>query len=83
MQFIKPDVATYCMGLMAASAAAVLLAGGSRGQALRPAPRTDHAAPAAHLGSEGQATDIEIHAREILKVNEEINQILATTPATP
>ena len=48
MQFIKPDVATYCMGL-AASAAAVLLAGGAHGQALRAAALPDHAPSAPHL----------------------------------
>jgi ATP-dependent Clp protease protease subunit len=75
MQFIKADVATYCMGL-AASAAAVLLAGG--------APEKRYALPHSRVmlhqphisGLAGQATDIEIHAREILKTREEINDIL-------
>ena len=76
MQFIKPDVATYCMGL-AASAAAVLLAGGAKGKrfALPHARIMLHQPHISGLG--GQATDIEIHAREILKTREDINYILA------
>jgi ATP-dependent Clp protease, protease subunit len=76
MQFIKPDVATYCMGL-AASAAAVLLAGGAPGKrfALPHSRIMLHQPSISGLG--GQATDIEIHAREILKTREEINQLLA------
>jgi len=75
MQFVKPDVATYCMGL-AASAAAVLLAGGAHGKrfALPHARIMMHQPHVSGVG--GQATDIEIHAREILKTREEINQIL-------
>ncbi len=75
MQFVKPDVATYCMGL-AASAAAVLLAGGAKGKrfALPHARIMMHQPHVSGVG--GQATDIEIHAREILKTREEINQIL-------
>jgi ATP-dependent Clp protease protease subunit len=76
MQFIKPDVATYCMGL-AASAAAVLLAGGANGKRFS----LPHARIMVHQphvsGVGGQATDIEIHAKEILKTREEINEILA------
>ena len=76
MQFIKPDVATYCMGL-AASAAAVLLAGGAKGKRFS----LPHARIMVHQphvsGVGGQATDIEIHAKEILKTREEINEILA------
>jgi ATP-dependent Clp protease, protease subunit len=76
MQFVKPDVATYCMGL-AASAAAVLLAGGTKGKrfALRHSRVMVHQPHVSGLG--GQATDIEIHAKEILKTREEINEILA------
>lgn len=76
MQFVKPDVATYCMGL-AASAAAVLLAGGAKGKRFS----LPHARIMVHQphvsGVGGQATDIEIHAKEILKTREEINEILA------
>jgi ATP-dependent Clp protease protease subunit len=77
MQFIKPDVATYCMGL-AASAAAVLLAGGAKGKryALPHSRIMLHQPHISGLG--GQATDIEIHAREILKTREEINELLAS-----
>jgi ATP-dependent Clp protease protease subunit len=75
MQFVKPDVATYCMGL-AASAAAVLLAGGAKGKryALGHSRIMLHQPHVSGVG--GQATDIEIHAREILKTREEINVIL-------
>jgi ATP-dependent Clp protease protease subunit len=76
MHFIKPDVATYCMG-QAASAAAVLLASGAPGKRYAlPHARVMIHQP--HIGGlEGQATDIEIHAREILRVREEMNVMLA------
>ena len=75
MQFVKPDVATYCMGL-AASAAAVLLAGGAKGKRFA-LPHSRIMLHQPHVsGVGGQATDIEIHAREILKTREEINIIL-------
>jgi ATP-dependent Clp protease protease subunit len=75
MQFVKPDIATYCMGL-AASAAAVLLAGGAKGKRYA-LPHSRIMLHQPHVsGVGGQATDIEIHAREILKTREEINQIL-------
>jgi len=76
MQFIKPDVACYCMGL-AASAAAVLLAGGAHGKRFA-LPHSRIMLHQPHIsGLGGQATDIEIHAREILKTREQINEILA------
>ncbi|MBA2336542.1 MAG: ATP-dependent Clp protease proteolytic subunit [Acidimicrobiia bacterium] len=76
MQFIKPDVSTYCMGL-AASAAAVLLAGGAHGKRFT-LPHARIMLHQPHIsGLGGQATDIEIHAREILKTREDINMILA------
>ncbi len=75
MQFVKPAVATYCMGL-AASAAAVLLAGGAHGKRYA-LPHSRIMLHQPHVsGVGGQATDIEIHAREILKTREEINVIL-------
>jgi len=75
MQFIKADVSTYCMGL-AASAAAVLLAGGAHGKRFA-LPHSRIMLHQPHIsGLGGQATDIEIHAREILKTREEINDIL-------
>ena len=81
MQYIKPDVATMCIG-QAASMAAVLLAAGTRGKRYA----LPHARVLLHQvlgGFEGQATDIEIHAREILRVREEINQILAKHTGQP
>lgn len=82
MNFIKPDVATYCMG-QAASAAAVLLAAGAKGKRYAlPHARVMLHQP--HIGGlEGQATDIEIHAREIIRVKEEMNQILTFHTGVP
>ncbi len=75
MQFIKPDVSTVCIG-QAASMGAVLLTGG--------APKKRFALPNSKImihqplgGFQGQATDIDIHAREILRMREELNNILA------
>lgn len=76
MHFIKPDVATYCMG-QAASAAAVLVASGAEGKRYA-LPHSRIMLHQPHIGGlEGQATDIEIHAREIMRVKEEMNQMLA------
>jgi ATP-dependent Clp protease protease subunit len=76
MQFIKPDVATYCMGL-AASAAAVILSAGAKGKRFA-LPHSRVMIHQPHVsGLAGQATDIEIHAKEILKTREDINAILA------
>jgi len=76
MQFIKPDVSTLCVG-QAASMGAVLLAGGAKGKR--------HALPNSRVlihqvlgGFQGQASDIEIHAQEILSTKEKLNNILAT-----
>ncbi|MCE7883957.1 MAG: ATP-dependent Clp endopeptidase proteolytic subunit ClpP [Actinobacteria bacterium ATB1] len=81
MQYIKPDVSTICMGL-AASAAAVLLAAG--------APGKRHALPNSrilihqpHGGAQGQAVDIEIQAREIVRMKDTLNQILANHTGQP
>lgn len=75
MQFVKPDVSTYCMGL-AASAAAVLLAGGAKGKRFA-LPHSRIMLHQPHVqGVGGQATDIEIQAREIVKTREEINSII-------
>jgi len=76
MQYIKPDVATYCVG-QAASMAAVLLAAGTRGKrtALPNSRILIHQPWTSGMG--GQATDIEIHARELLKLRERIDEILA------
>jgi ATP-dependent Clp protease protease subunit len=75
MQYIKPDVNTVCMG-MAASAAAVILAGGARGKRFAlPHARVMLHQP--HGGTQGQASDIEIQARLIVQMREQLNQILA------
>lgn len=81
MQFIKPDVSTICIG-MAASMGAFLLAAG--------APGKRYALPNAEVmihqplgGARGQATDIEIAARRILKMKEDINKILADRTGQP
>jgi ATP-dependent Clp protease, protease subunit len=75
MNFIKPDVSTLCMG-MAASMGAFLLAAGSKGKRLAlPNSRIMIHQPSG--GAQGQATDIEIQAREILKLRESLNAILA------
>lgn len=76
MQFVKPDVSTVVVG-QAASMGALILAGGSNGKR--------HALPHSRImihqpwgGFQGQATDIDIHAREILKIRERLNHILVT-----
>jgi ATP-dependent Clp protease protease subunit len=75
MQFIKPDVSTLCMG-MAASMGAFLLAAGTKGKRFAlPNSRVMIHQPLG--GAQGQATDIEIQAREILKLRENLNRILA------
>lgn len=75
MQYIKPDITTICMG-MAASMASVLLTAGTKGKRFA----LPHARVMIHQplgGAQGQATEIEIHAREILRIREEMNQVLA------
>jgi ATP-dependent Clp protease protease subunit len=75
MQYIKPDVNTVCMG-MAASASAVILAGGAPGKRFAlPHARVMLHQP--HGGAQGQATDIEIQARLIIQMREQLNRILA------
>ena len=75
MQYVKPDVNTVCMG-MAASAAAVILAGGAPGKRFAlPHARVMLHQP--HGGAQGQASDIEIQARLIVQMREQLNQILA------
>ncbi|MEX2323627.1 MAG: ATP-dependent Clp protease proteolytic subunit [Acidimicrobiia bacterium] len=79
MHFVKPDIATYCMG-QAASAAAVLLAAGTAGKryALPHARIMLHQPHIYGGGIQGQVTDIEIEARELIRVKEEMNEILAS-----
>jgi ATP-dependent Clp protease protease subunit len=76
MEYIKPDVATYCVG-QAASMAAVLFAAGAKGKrVILPNSRIlIHQPWASGLG--GQQTDIEIHARDLLKMRERLDEILA------
>jgi ATP-dependent Clp protease protease subunit len=75
MQFIKPDVSTLCMGL-AASMGAFLLASGAKGKRFAlPNSRVMIHQPLG--GARGQASDIEIQAREILYLKERLNQLLA------
>ena len=81
MQFIKPQVSTLCLG-MAASMGAFLLAAGEKGKRF--------ALPNAKImihqplgGAQGQATDIEIHAREILKTREQLNRLMAERTGQP
>lgn len=81
MQHIKPNVATFCIG-MAASMAAVLLAAGEKGKRYS----LPHSRIMIHQplgGFRGQASDIEIQAREILKIKEELNEILAKHTGQP
>lgn len=76
MQYIKPDVSTICIG-SCASMAAVLLTAGAKGKRYA----LPHANVMIHQplgGVRGQATDIEIHAKEILRLREELNYILAS-----
>jgi ATP-dependent Clp protease protease subunit len=81
MQFIKPDVSTLCMGL-AASMGAFLLAAGAKGKRFAlPNSRIMIHQPSG--GAQGQATDIEIQAREILKLRESLNKILAERTGQP
>jgi len=75
MQFIKPDVSTICIG-QAASMGAVLLAGGTKGKRFcLPHSRMMIHQPLA--GFQGQASDIDIHAKEVLQTRERLNQILS------
>ena len=81
MQFIKPDVSTLCIG-QAASMGAVLLAGGTAGKR----HSLQHSRVMIHQplgGFQGQATDIEIHAQEILKTRAELNSVLAKHTGQP
>ena len=75
MQFIKPDVSTLCVG-MAASMGAFLLSAGTKGKRFSlPNSRVMIHQPSG--GAQGQASDIEIHARDILKTRDQLNRIMA------
>lgn len=81
MQYIKPDVSTICVGL-AASMAAFLLAAGAKGKRFA-LPHSEIMIHQPMGGTQGQATDIEIHARRILKIRDRLNQILADITGKP
>lgn len=81
MQYVKPNIATYCIG-QAASMGALLLAAGTQGKRYS----LPHARVMLHQpmgGFQGQATDIEIHAREILKMKDTLNQIISKHTVQP
>jgi ATP-dependent Clp protease protease subunit len=81
MQFIKPDVATMCVGI-AMSMGSLLLTGGARGKRMAlPNSRILIHQPSA--GFEGQSTDIEIHAREIIRTRKRIDEIYAHHTGQP
>jgi len=82
MQYVKADVATYCVG-QAASMGAVLLAGGAKGKRFAlPNSRVLIHQPLAY-GMEGQASDIEIHARDLIRLKKRLNEILAHHTGQP
>lgn len=82
MQYVKPDVATICMG-QAASMGALLLAGGAKGKRFS----LPHARVMLHqpllYGLGGQASDIDIHARDIIRLRQRLNEILARHTGQP
>ena len=81
MNFIKPNVSTLCVGL-AASMGAFLLSAGEKGKRFS-LPNSKIMIHQPLGGAQGQATDIEIHAREILKTREQLNKILADRTGQP
>jgi len=81
MNFIKPDVSTLCIG-MAASMGAFLLSAGANGKRYS-LPNSKIMIHQPLGGTQGQATEIEIHAREILKTREQLNRILADRTGQP
>ncbi|RVT54146.1 ATP-dependent Clp endopeptidase proteolytic subunit ClpP [Rubrivivax albus] len=81
MNWIKPDVSTLCMG-MAASMGSFLLMAGAKGKRIA-LPNSKIMIHQPSGGAQGQATDIEIHAREILKTREQLNKIYAERTGQP
>jgi ATP-dependent Clp protease, protease subunit len=81
MNFIKPDISTLCMG-MAASMGSFLLMAGAKGKRLA-LPNSKIMIHQPSGGAQGQATDIEIHAREILKTREQLNKLYAERTGQP
>jgi ATP-dependent Clp protease protease subunit len=81
MQYVKPDISTYCIG-QAASMGALLLTAGTKGKRFSlPNSRIMLHQPLG--GFQGQATDIEIHAREILRLKDSLNEIIAKHTGQP
>jgi ATP-dependent Clp protease protease subunit len=81
MNFVKPDVSTMCLGLAASMGSFLLMAGAKGKRIALPNSRIMIHQPSG--GAQGQATDIEIHAREILKTREQLNRILAERSGQP
>ena len=81
MQYIKPDVSTICIG-MAASMGAFLLNAGAKGKRFA-LPNSEIMIHQPLGGAKGQATDIEIHAKWILKIKERLNKILSERTGQP
>jgi ATP-dependent Clp protease, protease subunit len=81
MQFIKPDVATLCMGMAASMGSFLLMAGTKGKRSALPNSRVMIHQPSG--GAQGQATDIEIQAREIIKTREQLNRIYADRTGQP
>jgi ATP-dependent Clp protease, protease subunit len=81
MRFIRPDVATYCIGI-AMSMGALLLAGGAKGKRMA-LPNSKILIHQVSAGFSGQATDIEIHAREIIDMRRRLDEIIATHTGQP
>ena len=81
MQYVKPDVSTICIG-QAASAASILLAGGARGKRFS-LPNSRIMIHQVMGGTEGQATDIEIRTKEILRIKKLLNETLARDTKQP
>jgi len=81
MQFIKPDVSTLCMGMAASMGSFLLMAGAKGKRNALPNSRIMMHQPSG--GAQGQATDIEIQAREILKTREQLNRIYADRTGQP
>ena len=81
MQFVKPDVSTMCLGMAASMGSFLLMAGAKGKRVALPNSRVMIHQPSG--GAQGQATDIEIHAREILKTRGRLNQIYADRTGQP
>ena len=81
MQFIKPDVSTLCLGMAASMGSFLLMAGAAGKRAALPNSRVMIHQPSG--GAQGQAADIEIQAREILKTREQLNRIYSERTGQP